>query len=87
MSPAVLREVSARYGTEADRQRLQNNGKDIGHQDHKEKFVSCFSTRRDISRIVSWVNVCDGDEESGASKGCQMCHASCEPLHMHSQGL
>ena len=52
-----LGEVHAGYGAEVDAEGLQEDGEDVGEQDHEEEFESVACAGCDVCGIVSGVDV------------------------------
>lgn len=65
MLPAILGQVQPRDTAQLDTQRLQENGKQIGHQDDEQMAEVSGGAGLDIGGVVAGVNIGHGNEETG----------------------
>lgn len=56
-----LGEIEARDTAQLDAKTLQENRKDIGHQDNEEQLELIRGTSGNICRVVSWINIRNGN--------------------------
>lgn len=81
----ILGEIQARDAAKFDTERLEKDGKEIGHQDDEQMAVLGGSAGLDISSIVSRIDVSDGNEETGADKAGVLLQSRDSFLHSPSR--